>query len=44
MARVRQAIQAKDTAELAASAEPLERTLQLFKGLAGQGHRPPGGG
>ncbi len=43
MARVRQAIEAKDTAELAASAEPLERTLQLFKGLAGQAARPPGG-
>jgi len=44
MARVRAAIDARDGAELAASEEPLDRTLQLFKGLAGQGARPPGGG
>jgi molecular chaperone DnaK len=43
MARVRQAIDARDAAELAASEEALDRTLQLFKGLAGQGARPPGG-
>jgi len=44
MARVRAAIDARDGAELAASEEALERTLQLFKGLAGQGVRPAGGG
>jgi molecular chaperone DnaK len=44
MARVRAAIEARDGAELAASEEALDRTLQLFKGLAGQGARPPGGG
>ncbi len=44
MARVRQAIDARDAAELSASEEALDRTLQLFKGLAGQGARPPGGG
>jgi molecular chaperone DnaK len=44
MARVRAAIEARDGAELAASAEALDRTLQLFKGLAGPGARPPGGG
>jgi molecular chaperone DnaK len=43
MARVRQAIDARDANELAASEEALDRTLQLFKGLAGQGARPPGG-
>jgi molecular chaperone DnaK len=43
MARVRQAIEARDGAELMASQEALERTLQLFKGLAGQGARPPDG-
>jgi molecular chaperone DnaK len=43
MARVRAAIEAKDGGELVASAEALDRTLQLFKGLAGQGARPPGG-
>jgi molecular chaperone DnaK len=44
MARVRAAIEARDGAELAASEEALDRTLQLFKGLAGQGARSPGGG
>jgi molecular chaperone DnaK len=43
MARVRQAMEARDLAELAASEDALDRTLQLFKGLAGQGARPPGG-
>jgi molecular chaperone DnaK len=44
MARVRQAIEARDGSQLAASAEALERTLQLFKGLAGPSTaRPPGG-
>ncbi len=43
MARVRAAIEARDGAELAASEEALERTLQLFKGLAGSSPRPPGG-
>ncbi len=43
MARVRQAVEARDAPELAASEESLERTLQLFKGLAGQAARPPGG-
>jgi molecular chaperone DnaK len=37
MARVRQAIIAGDAAELTATAEPLDRTLQLFKGLARPG-------
>ncbi|MBK9519526.1 MAG: molecular chaperone DnaK [Anaeromyxobacter sp.] len=43
MARVRQAIEARDAADLRASEESLDRTLQLFKGLAGQAVRPPGG-
>jgi molecular chaperone DnaK len=42
MARVRQAIDSRDTAELLATEEPLDRTLQLFKGLAGQAARPGG--
>ena len=43
LARVRQAAEQRDGVELAASEEALERTLQLFKGLAGQGPRPPEG-
>ncbi len=43
IARVRQAIEARDAAALAALEEPLERTLQLFKGLAETG-RGPGAG
>jgi molecular chaperone DnaK len=43
LARARQAIEAKDAAALAEVEEPLDRTLQLFKGLAGQGARPAGG-
>ncbi|HET9553134.1 MAG TPA: molecular chaperone DnaK [Anaeromyxobacteraceae bacterium] len=43
MARVRQAIAAGDAEALAGSEEALERTLQLFRGLAGTGVRPPGG-
>jgi molecular chaperone DnaK len=43
MARVRQAIQARDVRALAAEEENLDRTLQLFKGLAGaSGSRPTG--
>jgi molecular chaperone DnaK len=43
MARVRQAIQAKDLKGLTAEEEQLDRTLQLFKGLAGAaGSRPTG--
>jgi molecular chaperone DnaK len=40
LARVRQALDARDAAALAAEEEGLERTLQLFKGLAGA--RAPG--
>jgi molecular chaperone DnaK len=40
LARVRQAIDARDAAALAAEEEQLDRTLQLFKGLASA--RPPG--
>jgi molecular chaperone DnaK len=43
VARVRHAAETRDGAELAASEEALDRTLQLFKGLAGQGPRPPDG-
>ncbi len=39
MARVRQAIDARDVKALAAEEEPLDRTLQLFKGLAGAAGR-----
>jgi molecular chaperone DnaK len=43
MARVRQAIQSKDLKGLTAEEEQLDRTLQLFKGLAGAaGSRPTG--
>jgi molecular chaperone DnaK len=43
IARVRQAIQAKDLRALATEEEQLDRTLQLFKGLAGaSGSRPTG--
>jgi molecular chaperone DnaK len=41
LARVRAAVEARDGAALAAEEESLERTLQLFKGLAATG-RPPG--
>ncbi len=43
MARVRQAIEARDVKALAAQEEQLDRTLQLFKGLAGAGSRPTSG-
>ena len=43
LARARRAAEQRDGAELAACDEALERTLQLFKGLAGQGPRPPDG-
>jgi molecular chaperone DnaK len=42
LARVRTAIDARDAAALAREEESLDRTLQLFKGLAAQA-RPPGG-
>jgi molecular chaperone DnaK len=42
MVRARQAIEARDLAQLSAVEEQLERTLQLFKGLAG-GTPTPGG-
>jgi molecular chaperone DnaK len=41
ISRVRAAIEARDGAALEAQADALERTLQLFKGLAASG-RPPG--
>jgi molecular chaperone DnaK len=41
LARVRAAVEARDVESLAAEEESLERTLQLFKGLAATG-RPPG--
>jgi len=40
LTRVRQAIEARDTGALAEQEESLERTLQLFKGLAGAGRGP----
>jgi len=40
MARVRQAIDARDGKVLAEAEADLDRTLQLFKGLAGAGSRP----
>ncbi|MGC3996147.1 MAG: molecular chaperone DnaK [Anaeromyxobacter sp.] len=43
LARVRQAFDAQDMAALEAEQEALERTLQLFKGLASAGH-PAGEG
>jgi len=43
LARARQAIDARDLPGLTEVDEPLDRTLQLFKGLAGQGARPDGG-
>jgi molecular chaperone DnaK len=43
LARVRTALDARDSAALAREEENLERTLQLFKGLAAQA-RPPAGG
>jgi molecular chaperone DnaK len=43
LTRVRQAIDARDARALAEQEESLERTLQLFKGLAATG-RPPGAG
>jgi molecular chaperone DnaK len=43
LARVRQAVADGDAQALAGSEEALERTLQLFRGLAGTGARPPGG-
>ena len=43
LARVRQAIDARDGRALAAEEEVLDRTLQLFKGLAGAGRRPTTG-
>jgi molecular chaperone DnaK len=41
LTRVRQAIDARDMAALGEQLEALDRTLQLFKGLAG-GARPGG--
>jgi molecular chaperone DnaK len=40
LARVRQAIEGRDVKALIAEEEHLERTLGLFKGLAGAGSRP----
>ncbi|HVO21142.1 MAG TPA: Hsp70 family protein, partial [Anaeromyxobacter sp.] len=40
LTRVRQAIDARDARALAEQEESLERTLQLFKGLAGTGRGP----
>jgi molecular chaperone DnaK len=40
VARVRQAIDAHDSPALAEHEEALDRTLQLFKGLAGAGRSP----
>ena len=42
MARARAAIEAGDLHQLAAIEEQLDRTLQLFKGLAGGASAPPG--
>ena len=42
LARVRAAIAARDAAALAAEEEPLERTLQLFQGLAAAATAGPG--
>ena len=42
LARVKVALEARDAAALAREEEHLDRTLQLFKGLAAQ-PRPPGG-
>jgi molecular chaperone DnaK len=43
VARVRQAMAARDGAALAVEEEPLDRTLQLFKSLASGGPVPAGG-
>jgi len=43
LSRVRQALDAHDTPALAEQEESLERTLQLFKGLAGTGRGPAKG-
>ena len=43
LARVRTAIDAHDVPALAREEENLDRTLQLFKGLAAQARQPPGG-
>jgi molecular chaperone DnaK len=42
LARVRAALDARDAAAVEREAEQLDRTLQLFKGLAAQGRPPPG--
>jgi molecular chaperone DnaK len=42
LARVRTAIDARDAAALAREEEHLDRTLQLFKGLAAQARQPAG--
>jgi molecular chaperone DnaK len=42
LARVRAALEARDGAALDREAEQLDRTLQLFKGLAAQGRQPAG--
>jgi molecular chaperone DnaK len=42
LARVRAAIDARDGAALDREAQQLERTVQLFKGLAAQARQPPG--
>ena len=44
VARTRQAIDAHDLAQLASAEEQLDRTLQLFKGLAAGGKPATGGG
>jgi molecular chaperone DnaK len=42
LARVRAALEARDAAALAREEEHLDRTLQLFKGLAASARQPPG--
>jgi molecular chaperone DnaK len=42
LARARAAMAARDLDALAAEAEPLERTLALFQGLAAGGQAPGG--
>ncbi len=42
LARARAAIDARDAAALGREEEHLDRTLQLFKGLAAQARQPPG--
>ncbi len=42
VARARAAVESRDAAALDREAEQLDRTLQLFKGLAAQARQPPG--